>query len=221
MTWKRRSERHPPGSSCAPQTLDEVAPTPTPDNLDPFERLMAMGGHARGRGSRDDRAAAWPVRQRPGVPDRGAQPRSEAAGDLSRTEEQDNGLLALNPPRDLVRRMTALPDLLPEGTRGHQAAVESPKTSTTPARGSKLAQDAQKMSWPDCLYLAPLHPVLDWAADRVLAAFARDEAPVLAVNVGEPVFCVQATWSNRSRPGGPRALGSGYRPARPARCRRT
>jgi hypothetical protein len=59
-----------------------------------------------------------------------------------------------------------------------------------------LAQDAQKISWPDCLYLSPLHPVLDWAADRVLAGFARDEAPVLAAGVGEPVFCVQATWSN-------------------------
>lgn len=61
----------------------------------------------------------------------------------------------------------------------------------------KLAQDAQKLSWPDCLYLF-LHPILDWAADRVLAAFARDEAPVLAVNVAAPVFCVQATWSNRA-----------------------
>jgi hypothetical protein len=52
------------------------------------------------------------------------------------------------------------------------------------------------MSWPDALYLAPLHPVLDWAADRALAQFARDEAPVLAAPVDSPVFCMQGMWSN-------------------------
>jgi superfamily II DNA or RNA helicase len=178
------------------KTLDEVAPDPRPDNLDPFERLMAIGGTHEGE-------PAARIAQLPGLFGSdldflmaALSEIEKQAGDLGRTEEPSNGLLALNPPRDLVRRMTALPaSYLKEREVTKRLRV----TQDLDYAGSrlKLAQDAQKISWPDCLYLSPLHPMLDWAADRVLAAFARDEAPVLAVNVAEPVFCVQATWSNR------------------------
>ena len=30
-------------------------------------------------------------------------------------------------------------------------------------------------SWPDASYLAPLHPVLDWAADRALSELGRGQ----------------------------------------------
>ena len=179
------------------KTLDEVAPDPAPENLDPFERLMAMGGT-------HEREAPATIAELPGLFGSDLDFLTAAlseiekqTGDLSRTEEKDNGLLALNPPRNLVRRMTALPaSYLKEREVTKRLRVTQDLDYANSRL--KLAQDAQKLSWPDCLYLAPLHPVLDWAADRVLAAFARDEAPVLAVNVAEPVFCVQATWSNRS-----------------------
>lgn len=179
------------------KTLDEVAPDPEPDNLDPFERLMAMSGTHEG-------AALARTAQPPGLFGDDLEFLSAAlteiekqTGDLGRAEEQDNGLLALNPPRDLVRRMTALPATY---LKEREVAKRLRVTGDLDYARSRLqlAQDAQKLSWPDCLYLSPLHPVLDWAADRVLAAFARDEAPVLAVNVAEPVCCVQATWSNRA-----------------------
>lgn len=175
------------------RNLDEVVPDPTPDNLDPFERLMAMGG---------THEAEPPVRIAPAPGLFGSElvfltaAIDEIGGDLQLTEEPENGLLAFNPPRDLTRRMSALPaSYLKEREITRRLVV----TQDPVYAGYRLAlaQDAQKISWPDCLYLSPLHPVLDWAADRVLAAFARDEAPVLAAEVSEPVFCVQATWSNQ------------------------
>ena len=173
--------------------LDEVVPDPEPDNLDPFERLMTMGGTHEGE---------QPVRiaPPPGLFSSDLEfltaAIAEIGGDLQLTQELENGLLALDPPRDLTRRMSALPASYLKEREVTKRLVVTQDPAYARQRLA-LAQDAQKISWPDCLYLSPLHPVLDWAADRVLAAFTRDEAPVLAGEVGEPVFCVQATWSNR------------------------
>ena len=173
--------------------LDEVVPEPEPENLDPFERLMAMGGTHTGE--KPPRVA-----QLPGLFGNDLEfltaAMSEIGGDLSLIEEPDNGLLAFNPPRDLIRRMNALPASYLKEREVTRRLVVTQDVAYANQR-LNLARKAQKISWPDCLYLSPLHPVLDWAADRVLAGFARDEAPVLAVEVDEPVFCVQAIWSNK------------------------
>jgi superfamily II DNA or RNA helicase len=182
------------------RSLDEVVPDPVPENLDPFERLMAMGGAHEGEtpakiaelpglfGS-DLEFLCAALDQLDGDLD-GVAPK-----ELDLVTEEDTDLLAITPPRDLIRRMTALPAsyLREREVTTRLRVTQDPEYAKERLR---LAQDAQKISWPDCLYLSPLHPVLDWAADRVLASFARDEAPVLAANVSEPVFCVQATWSN-------------------------
>ena len=51
--------------------------------------------------------------------------------------------------------------------------------ATSKARGKDLlAQalaDGGGSSWPEAHFLAPLHPVLDWAADRALATLSRNE----------------------------------------------
>jgi hypothetical protein len=173
--------------------LDEVVSEPKPENLDPFERLMAMGGMHSGEESAR-------IAQLPGLFGSDLEfltaAMSEIDGDLNLVKEPDNGLLAFNPPRDLIRRMNALPDSYLKEREVTKRLVVTQDAAYANQRLS-LARKAQKISWPDCLYLSPLHPVLDWAADRVLAGLARDEAPVLVVEVDEPVFCVQATWSNK------------------------
>jgi hypothetical protein len=45
-------------------------------------------------------------------------------------------------------------------------------------------------------HLSPLHPVLDWLADKVLVSVARNQAPVIVADVEQPTFCVQGLYAN-------------------------
>ena len=56
-------------------------------------------------------------------------------------------------------------------------------------------------AWPAIHYLWPLHPVVDWATDKVTATFGEQEAPVLALpSVLDPAdasFLISVLYSNR------------------------
>jgi superfamily II DNA/RNA helicase len=57
-------------------------------------------------------------------------------------------------------------------------------------------------AWPNIQYLWPLNPVLEWANDKVLAAFGRHEAPLITMpkgclQDGEVVFVVSGLIPNR------------------------
>ncbi|WP_420849147.1 helicase-related protein [Parafrankia soli] len=51
-------------------------------------------------------------------------------------------------------------------------------------------------TWPEAHFLSPLHPVLDWAADKVLAAGGRNEVPLVRGPVDVPRVLVIATLMN-------------------------
>jgi hypothetical protein len=59
----------------------------------------------------------------------------------------------------------------------------------------------EENAWPKIQYLWPLNPVLEWASDKVLAAFGRHEAPVLTLEgripAGEVVFLISGLIPNR------------------------
>ena len=181
------------------QDLDELAPDPEPEALNPFEWLMAIGGAHR------DQSAPEVAPQR-GLFDSDAAFLEEALAELAEAEgapeqvfklarEPANGLLALDPPVDLVRRLEALPQ---EYLAEQQVAKRLRVTSSQGYGESRLvrARESGTNSWPDVSYLAPLHPLLEWAADRALARFGRNEAPVVAGTVPAPVFLLQGLWSN-------------------------
>jgi superfamily II DNA or RNA helicase len=177
--------------------IDDVVPDPAPDNLSPFERLMSLGGaHAA-----EPAAPIAPVRGLFGSEtDFLTEALNEITGgaaehDLRLVTEPANGLIALNPPADLARRFAALPQTYLSERKVTQRLVVTGLAAFADERLAR-ARESDSTSWPDALYLAPLHPVLDWAADRALARYARDEAPVLAAQVDTPVFCVQGMWSN-------------------------
>jgi superfamily II DNA or RNA helicase len=177
--------------------IDDVVPDPAPDKLSPFERLMALGGtHAA-----DAAAPTAPLRGLFGSEtDFLTEALNEITGgaaerDLGLVIEAHNGLIALDPPADLARRFAALPQTYLSERKVTQRLVVTGLAAYAAQRLTR-ARESDTTSWPDALYLAPLHPVLDWAADRALAQFARDEAPVLAAPVDTPVFCVQGMWSN-------------------------
>ena len=70
------------------------------------------------------------------------------------------------PPEDLRARL----EVLPQSYLADRKIVESFTLATSTARGKELLQAAlsagSDSTWPEAHYLGPLHPVLDWAADR-------------------------------------------------------
>ncbi|MPV50989.1 helicase [Pseudactinotalea sp. HY160] len=88
-------------------------------------------------------------------------------------------LASLIPPRDLAQRLQVLPQSYLRDRRVSERLL----LATTGAKGERelvAARSAESTSaWPEAHFLGPLHPVLDWAADRVLAELPR--AAIFAV----------------------------------------
>jgi ERCC4-related helicase len=112
-----------------------------------------------------------------------------------RTEVTDPTLCSLVPPKDLVRRLA----VLPQSYLNEQKVTERLRaTADAQIADEQLAQARKSTtsSWPTVGYLSPLHPLIDWLADKVLVAVGRNQAPVLKADVSSPVFCVQGLYSN-------------------------
>jgi superfamily II DNA or RNA helicase len=120
-----------------------------------------------------------------------------AKGGVGWRRDIDFGTAELLPPPDLVQRF----DVLPQRYLTERKVTEKLVLATTPARGKdRLAaalRDAAKLSWPDAHYLAPLHPVLDWAADRALAALGRNEVFAVRGAVDAPTVLLVGTLTNK------------------------
>lgn len=80
-----------------------------------------------------------------------------------------------NPPPDLCQRL----DVLPQSYLRERRVTESMKLATSADRGRRAIDDARGAGstslWPEAHFLAPLHPALDWAADRALGALGRNQ----------------------------------------------
>ncbi len=97
---------------------------------------------------------------------------------------------------ELAHRFTYLPpELRAEGERLQLTADRK----LVQKAFSDARSDASR--WPEWQLLWPLHPVLEWIDDRVIAHFAMHEAPVLRVTQGlapkEVAFLMQGVLSNR------------------------
>ncbi|WP_188831031.1 DEAD/DEAH box helicase [Nocardia camponoti] len=177
--------------------LDQVIPDPTPAALNPFARLQVTGGAHTG----DPTPELVPQRSlfedddnylADAVADLAAEPGGHR---LDVTRDEDLDMVAFNPPEDLVPRFRDLPsEYLSEQEIDKRLRV-SAGVEFAQERLDK-ARKSTESAWPDVHFLAPIHPVLDWAADRAISRFHRNEIPVLSGNVQEPVFLTQAVWSN-------------------------
>jgi hypothetical protein len=82
--------------------------------------------------------------------------------------------LMLTAPMDLVQRLRYLPsEIRPE----HDRFILSPDAEVIQQELNRCRQEDDP--WPNIHYLWPLHPVVEWLADRALNAFGRHTAPVL------------------------------------------
>ena len=120
-----------------------------------------------------------------------------ANGGVRWRRDRDFGTAELDPPPDLLQRLEVLPQSYLTQRRVTQRLV----LATTALRGQDRLKaalaDEEPSSWPDAHYLGPLHPVLDWAADRALTRLGRGEVFAVRGDVDDPTVLLVGTLTNR------------------------
>jgi superfamily II DNA or RNA helicase len=112
-----------------------------------------------------------------------------------RRETSDPEFLSLVPPKDLARRFRALPQsYLAEQQITERIRLSGDRHYAEAALAAARANTTSQ--WPTVGHLSPLHPVIDWLVDKVLAKVGRNEAPVLVADVDRPTFAVLGSYSN-------------------------
>ncbi|APU22556.1 DEAD/DEAH box helicase [Actinoalloteichus sp. GBA129-24] len=107
----------------------------------------------------------------------------------------ENGALILTPPEDLLRRLSVLP---PEYVR-ERRLKERLHLIFDQGKASERLEEAKMESgshWPTVAFASDLHPAVEWLVDKLLVRYGRQRAPVLRVDVEEPVFLIQGMFSN-------------------------
>lgn len=175
--------------------LDEEIPEPTPEAINPFAALMATGGQHEGE-------PPVPTATRRTLFDDDDNFLAEALDDLTADSnalkvhrEHETDLIAFNTPEDLKLRLRDLPASYLKD-RGVTERIRLTGQMRFAEKRLAQARAEGDTLWPDVGYLAPIHPVLEWAASRALTRFGRGQAPVIAGEVEHPVFLTQAAWSN-------------------------
>ena len=102
------------------------------------------------------------------------------------------------PPAGLRHRLA----VLPQSYLRERHVQEHLRLATTQAKGARLLAealgDSSDSSWPEAHYLGPLHPVLDWAGDRVLAKLGRSSVFAVRGDVDSPTVLLLGTLTNRA-----------------------
>jgi hypothetical protein len=122
------------------------------------------------------------------------------AGGVGWREHPQHAIVEFAPSPDLRQRL----DVLPQSYLRERAVAAGLRLATSTTRGNQALEDARSAEstslWPEVHYLSPLHPALDWAADRAIAALGRNE--VFAVSgpvtegAGEPALLLNGMLTN-------------------------
>lgn len=116
---------------------------------------------------------------------------------VSWKEESTHQIADLAPSPDLRKRL----EVLPQSYIKDRGVTEQLRLATTLLRGKASLEAArgagQHTLWPEAHYLSPLHPVLEWAADRALAQLGRNQVFAVHGPVDEVAVLLHGTLSNR------------------------
>lgn len=119
---------------------------------------------------------------------------------------RNEGVVQLAPPRDLKKRLRVLPQTYLQNRR----VMEKMMLATSADRGKQSLLDAQQGekktaknagiagTWPQAHYLSPLHPVLEWASDRVMSKVQRQEILAVRADVDLPTVLLLGTYMNHN-----------------------
>ncbi|SIG94427.1 helicase [Mycobacteroides abscessus subsp. abscessus] len=128
-------------------------------------------------------------------------PSADGSGGVSWTNHRRESIAELVPPRDMWSRLDSLPQTYLK-ERGVKANF---KLATSKARGTALVDAARNSTdpnndslWPEAHYLGPLHPVLQWTADRALSRVpVRGGIYIVRADVAAPTVVVHAGLTNQ------------------------
>ncbi|WP_377453810.1 helicase-related protein [Rhodococcoides fascians] len=123
-------------------------------------------------------------------------PRQPAPNGVSWKFHEAQSIASLTPPRDLKQRL----QILPQSYLRARSVTDTYKLALTPLRGEEELRSARAgestSTWPEAHFLAPLHPILDWAADRSLADLGRRQIFAVRGSVADTTVLVQVTQTN-------------------------
>jgi len=108
---------------------------------------------------------------------------------------REGPVLALTPPVDLRRRLSALPPSYLAEQRVYERLLLTFDRGAAEEHLARAVREGQS-TWPVVGYASDLHPVVEWLVDKLLARLGRQEAPVLAGDVDGPTVLVQGIYSN-------------------------
>lgn len=119
-------------------------------------------------------------------------------GGVSWREHGSEQVAELVPPPGLRARLAVLPQSYLQERRVQDHLL----LATAPRKGARLLAEALRddsdSSWPEAHYLGPLHPVLDWAGDRLLARLGRSSVFAVHGSVESPTVLLLGTLTNRA-----------------------
>ncbi len=140
------------------------------------------------------RQALTELYERPEEPEQ----RQTGGGGVSWREHGTQHVVEMVPPLGLHHRLS----VLPQSYLRERRVQEHLKLATTQAKGARLLtealSDSSDSSWPEAHYLGPLHPVLDWAGDRVLAKLGRSSVFAVRGDVDSPTVLLLGTLTNQA-----------------------
>lgn len=118
-----------------------------------------------------------------------------ASGGVEWRDFGNQSVVELAPPADLRQRL----EVLPQSYLAQRRVLSKFVLATSVPRAQQVLSAAltEGSTWPDAHYLGPLHPVLDWAADRALSALDRNRVFVVRGDVESPRVLMQGTLTNR------------------------
>ena len=126
------------------------------------------------------------------------EPGPHGAGGVGWREHPSEQIVELTPPSDLRDRLA----VLPQSYLAEREVSKRLRLATSTAKGQTLLEAALKdelsSSWPAAHYLGPLHPVLDWAGDRVLTHLGRGEVFAVRGDVDTANVLLLGTLTNRA-----------------------
>ncbi|WP_307859105.1 helicase-related protein [Herbiconiux sp. SYSU D00978] len=117
------------------------------------------------------------------------------SGGVDWREFPNDQVVELAPPADLRQRL----EVLPQSYLADRRVVEKLTLATNVERAQQILSAAltQGSTWPEAHFLGPLHPVLDWAADRALSALDRNRVFVVRGAVDAPRVLLLGTLTNQ------------------------
>ncbi|SOC50281.1 SNF2 family N-terminal domain-containing protein [Blastococcus aggregatus] len=115
---------------------------------------------------------------------------------VSWKEHPEYSIVEFVPPPDLRQRL----EVLPQSYLAARRVAQKMRLASTPQRGkAELTQalsDESSSLWPEAHYLAPLHPVVEWASDRALASLGRNQVFAVRGDVEELTVVLHGSLTN-------------------------